>query len=159
MIKPKPCKYCGGTDHTTLMCFNKPRVPFKPATATKGYQNMEAAYTHWYRENPPDENDLWYCFYCGVPLTREPSKLDMGVQRITIDHYLARSGNVEIKYDPANFVACCFKCNSEKGSMSGDDYIELRKRRDNKNVLPNKSESATEALLYEENILDVDSGY
>lgn len=134
-MKTKECTYCGKSDHSSLMCFNKPRSNKPPNPDTKGYRNEKAAYAHWYRENPPDENGLWYCHYCGEPLTNDRDKLDLGIQRITIDHYKSRSGNPHLRYEPSNFVPSCYTCNSEKGSLDGDTYIKQRKRRVEKDGL------------------------
>lgn len=131
-MKNSPCKHCGSDRHTSLMCFSKPRKPKKKFYQTKGYQNMQAAYTHWYRDNPPDGAGLWFCHYCRKPLTKDPDMLSMGVERITLDHYYPRGSHQHLKHDPKNFVACCLGCNSEKASMDGDAYIKLRRERSEK---------------------------
>lgn len=91
---------------------------------------MKAAYRHWHRENQPDSSGYWYCRYCGVAITVDKDNLVMGVLPLTVDHYYSRSLRPDLKYDPKNLVACCPPCNTEKGSLSGDEYIKLRKRRE-----------------------------
>jgi 5-methylcytosine-specific restriction endonuclease McrA len=109
------------------MCFKKPRRAPR-AISKKGYRNTKAAYAHWYRENP-SSGGYYYCHYCGTAITREGYLLEMGIEPVTIDHYIARSNDPSLKYDPKNFVPSCYSCNSEKGSMNGDDYIKLRRER------------------------------
>lgn len=116
--------YCDGCNvtHRPIMCFNKPRKPLRPRTQTKGYQNEKAAYIAWHALNPPDADGLWYCDYCGVPLTNDPERMKFGIRPLTIDHVKPRGSNAELRYDPKNFVACCYKCNSKKGSMDADTF-------------------------------------
>jgi 5-methylcytosine-specific restriction endonuclease McrA len=58
------------------------------------------------------------CSYCGAELTLETS---------TLDHVVPRSsGGRDIM---RNLALACHACNLEKGSMSVDVFLEMRRRR------------------------------
>lgn len=127
----KYCDGCGVT-HTSLMCFNKPRKPLiyrpKPKRVSeqtkKHYRSLKAAYLIWYQRNKPDGSNLYYCFYCHRAITNDEQQMEMGIQPMTLDHYHPRSTHKDLVYDPDNLVACCYPCNSEKGSIDGDLYMQ-----------------------------------
>ncbi len=56
--------------------------------------------------------DGYVCHYCRLKLTVE----------VSVDHILPRSaGGQDIA---KNLVACCLKCNKNKGSISYESYVE-----------------------------------
>lgn len=106
------------------MCFYKPRVyksTAKTSKAVKTQINDTTTRRRWIYFNPP-EDDFWYCHYCGVPLTVNKDLMDMGVEKLTLDHKLLRSERPDLRYDTKNLLACCFKDNSLRGSMKYEAF-------------------------------------
>lgn len=68
------------------------------------------------------EEGIYYCHYCGLPLTIEPDLLDLGVEYLTLDHMQPRGSNPHKKYLQDNLVPSCLMDNSRKGSRSYEDY-------------------------------------
>lgn len=129
-MKQKPCKYCGKLNHTSIQCFDKPRKPIKKkmhlANRTgKQYAEWNATRRTWI-QNHPAVGGYWYCHYCGTALTILDDLLAMGIQPLTLDHYVARSDDPSRRHDDSNLVPACSRCNSEKGSMHGDKYIKVK---------------------------------
>lgn len=55
------------------------------------------------------------CFYCGRALT---------YSTVTLDHFVPKSkGGTR---DIANLFASCYKCNTEKGDLDGDEYLKRK---------------------------------
>jgi 5-methylcytosine-specific restriction endonuclease McrA len=120
MKSNKLCKYCGGTNHTSLMCFKKTKI--QSVDKIKQYQlkrkiDMKWVATRhtWIQDHPPISGG-YSCHYCKhfVPL-----------EELTLDHKTPRSGlGVTKKYDQDNLVACCAECNVLKGSMQYETFIK-----------------------------------
>lgn len=114
------CKYCGGTDHTSLMCLHKPRRPIaNESAATKSKRT--AVSRLWYELNPPDAKGLWYCYLrispeCPVVLTRST---------ITLEHVKSKVRHPELKYEVTNLKAACSPCNKLKGSLDIEELSQL----------------------------------
>jgi len=75
----------------------------------------------WIKNNPPEDN-LWYCHYCGVPLTIDDELVEMGVQYLTLDHVKPRGSHVSLATEQSNLVPCCLLDNDRKGSRSYEAY-------------------------------------
>lgn len=119
MLKPKACKYCEGTDHTSLMCFNKPRRPIKPKSDKTARLEQETRQL-WFALNPPNERGLWYCYLriapdCWNKLTRTT---------IQLEHVQSKARYPERKYDVTNLMPACGPCNKMKGSRDLEDIPE-----------------------------------
>ena len=54
--------------------------------------------------------DQWSCFYCQQPAT-------------TVDHIIPISKAPELVVNYENAVACCSKCNSQKGSRNQSVFL------------------------------------
>ena len=80
----------------------------------------------WIEDNPPID-DLWYCSYCSKPLTVDKDLINMGVEFLTLDHMNPRSRSPQLKYSNENLTPACYSCNSEKGSMSYEAFIEKKR--------------------------------
>jgi uncharacterized protein (TIGR02646 family) len=88
--------------------------------ATKAAKNWQAAKRKWYVANPPNDEDGYNCFYCGRFLFR---------QEVELDHYRPRSGNPELRFDLGNLRSSCHECNFRKGSIDGDRFLEIIKKK------------------------------
>lgn len=105
------CRYCGKDNHTSLMCWSKPRKPFrKIGPVTHKWLDTRK---EWVKNNPPDYRGYWFCFYCTRPLTYE---------ELTLDHLHPRSTHPELRYDHNNLVPSCYPCNIAKGSKDIDSF-------------------------------------
>jgi 5-methylcytosine-specific restriction endonuclease McrA len=65
------------------------------------------------------------CHYCGKRIKHDPLPVEWD-RRATIDHVVPLSAGGENKR--RNVVAACIKCNSDKGSMSADEFRAIVKR-------------------------------
>jgi len=80
------------------------------------------------RQNRKDfvlARDGWKCVYCG----RKSNFSKKGL-RLTQDHVVPKSKNGSNAI--GNLVACCEKCNSDKGSLDLDDYLKKREQQGDK---------------------------
>jgi len=68
-------------------------------------------YYKWIRKN----KQPWNCYLCGALL---------GIDTLTLDHIIPRRRRPDLRYEPSNLKACCFNCNSAKGSKVYDKIIE-----------------------------------
>lgn len=114
--RAKPCKYCGKTTHTSLMCFEKPRKTFKQIgpVAAKWIEARKL----WVKNNPPDANGYWYCY-----LKLPGCHVRMKYEELTVDHIKSRTRAPEQRYEQSNLAPACANCNKLKGSR---DLEELK---------------------------------
>jgi len=114
-VKPKGCKACGSTAHTAFTCPWKRRKPLsKRGKVTKKWL---ATRDLWLEHN---KAPYYFCHYCDKMMTRT---------QLTLDHYESRSRHPELRFALNNLVPCCAVCNEDKGSRSGDEYMEIMKTR------------------------------
>lgn len=73
---------------------------------------MEAR-NEFLQRNPSNHEGYWVCHYCGKWLT---------IEQLTVDHKDARSRRPDKRTDQSNLVACCKKCNGDKGSRSEEEF-------------------------------------
>lgn len=117
------CKYCQAeTNHTSIMCFNKPRRPIRQVSK-KTLRKEQETKRLWFENNPPDSKGVWLCYlrispWCPVKLTRST---------IELDHVKPRSGNPHLKYDITNLRPACTYCNQLKGSRSLESILNKDK--------------------------------
>ena len=108
------CNNCGIT-HTSIMCFNKPRIPIRPKPNLTWDQTVD----RWYALNPPDENGNWICYLQIADLC--PKLLDK--EQITLEHVIPKSRGKKYKYNVNNIRPACVYCNSLKGSRTLEDLV------------------------------------
>lgn len=51
--------------------------------------------------------------------------------QLTLDHKLSRSRHPELRFVLSNLVPCCMSCNTDKGSRSSEEYLEIIRSIDN----------------------------
>lgn len=115
-MKIKECKYCGKDNHTSLMCFQKPRRRIKPIsskTASKEQQTKR----EWFELNPPNEKGLWFCYLGISPMC--PGWLTRST--ITLEHVKSKARHPELKFEVTNLKPACSFCNEIKGSRDVDE--------------------------------------
>lgn len=61
--------------------------------------------------------ESYNCHYCGRFLLRN---------EVELDHFESRSRRPDLRYELTNLVPSCHRCNAEKGSLSGEQYLEKR---------------------------------
>src|SRR5215469_17939277 len=114
----KVCKYCGLTGHSSMGCFKRPNKPLKGKKRIKRIGKVGRQWWQtrqdWIKKNLPDSG-TWKCTYCGGELT---------MNILTLDHKLSRSRRPDLRYDLDNLVPACWECNTAKGSLSFEEYIE-----------------------------------
>lgn len=66
----------------------------------------------WLEQN---KAPYYFCYYCNKMMTRT---------ELTLDHYESRGRRPDLRFSLKNLVPCCAPCNAEKGSLSGDEYLE-----------------------------------
>lgn len=114
------CSYCGGSDHTSIMCQRKPRRPIRKE-AEKTTARRTATSREWFRLNPPDAKGLWYCYLRIAPNC--PHKLTRST--ITLEHVKSKVRHPELKYDVTNLKPACSPCNKLKGSLDVEELSQL----------------------------------
>lgn len=118
----KACTYCASTEHTSFYCYKKPRTPLARSTKvlkrtrvkqvgkyTKRWLDTRA---EWISQNPGP----WICHYGGC-------KLELGAMEL--DHKEPRSRRPDLRYVLDNLVPSCHFHNSEKRSLSHDEYRHI----------------------------------
>ncbi len=57
----------------------------------------------------------YFCYICGKSMTRS---------QLTLDHIQSRSRHPELRFVLSNLAPCCWDCNTAKGSLSLEQYME-----------------------------------
>lgn len=115
-MKQSICNYCGGDNHTSLMCFKKPRRRIKPISDKNKLKEQQTK-REWFDLNPPNEKGLWFC-YLGISPDC-PRKLTRST--ITLEHVKSKVRHPELKFDVTNLKPACSPCNALKGSRDVDE--------------------------------------
>lgn len=117
---PKPCKYCEGTDHYSINCFQKPRHAIKKIS-NKTLNKKQIVDRLWYETNPPDDKGTWTCY---LQLTKQcPIKLTRST--IQLEHVKSKVRHPELKFEATNLKPACSWCNRMKGSLNADEISGL----------------------------------
>lgn len=103
------CKYCGGNDHTSLMCLRKPRHAMRQESKNHKLNRMRTS-DSWYTINPPDKDGHWQCYlqispYCLKVLDRST---------ISLEHIYPKIKWPELRYRHENIMPSCAYCNKLK---------------------------------------------
>lgn len=120
--KVKPCKYCGQDTHFAFACFNRPHnqravkrkeIVRKAKLQRKGAhaKKWQETRAEWFRQNPADTYD---CYICHKAMTREET---------TLDHIRSRGRYPHLRYVLSNLAPCCWPCNTAKGSLDLQQYL------------------------------------
>lgn len=117
-MKQKACKYCGGENHPSWKCFDKPRIPLKN-NQLKHRAGVDPKWIEtrheWIHKHPPIDGG-YSCHYCRKFIT---------LDQLTLDHKIPKSGlGITYKYQLDNLVPSCYPCNIKKGSIHYDNYIK-----------------------------------
>lgn len=120
-ISPKPCSYCGKTNHNSLQCFDKPRVPLKKKKLETYEKELETKHG-WFKANPGPSYECYLQIseLCPKLLTRDT---------VIQEHMIPKSRGEKYKYDIKNIRPACEFCNFIKGSRTlenlAKDYPSL----------------------------------
>lgn len=115
----KPCKYCLSPDHTSIVCYKKPRGRIKSeskSTKNKRQKFRELLFITY----PPDEKGNWYCYlnissYCFKVLNENT---------LVWEHVKPRGSHPELKYETSNIRPSCEPCNALKSGKSLEKLAE-----------------------------------
>lgn len=127
MANVKHCRVCDEFGHTPFYCPNKPRAILerkrKLKVYGKYYKKFLKTKKQWFKDNPPDHAGYYYCYipFCGKALL-PPKSLEEG-EVVQLDHVESRARRPDLRYEDSNLKPICAKHNSEKGSMSYDEYM------------------------------------
>lgn len=109
------CKFCQGTNHNSIQCFQKPRKPLKNRKAIHKFGKQAAKWmetrNEWLQQNPGP----WQCHYCQITLD---------ISTISIDHKYPRGSHPELRHELSNLVSCCQRCNLKKGSQNYERFCQ-----------------------------------
>lgn len=114
------CKRCGRLGHTAFFC--KPRKPLQVKKRMSPVGKVGRKTMAQNREfiNSVPDNGL-FCFYC----------LHLGIENLLpreaaqAEHFYSRARHPEQRLDITNRVVSCAYHNELKGSMDGDEFLEL----------------------------------
>lgn len=126
-MKHKPCKYCGGTDHTSLMCFNKPRVPDARLKNRQlqyriGKEDAEdVAFRSGWKQSIANHTGMYPCYLKISPLC--PGWLTM--DQVTLEHKNPKSRFPEQRRDRKNAGIACEPCNKLKGTRTLEELQRI----------------------------------
>lgn len=107
-VKSKTCKHCESENHLSIQCFKRPKRVIKAGRVANRWQTTRR---QWFKAN---QRESYSCHYCGRFLLKN---------EVELDHYLSRSRRPDLRFELSNLVPSCHRCNQEKGSMSGDEYL------------------------------------
>lgn len=134
----KPCKFCGGTDHTGFTCRNRERKPMnkiskkrlenppppkirKPMNKVGKSAKKHAKTSNTWKElNPPDHQGYWYCLIGGAALS---DKSDSEVLPLNVCHKQSKARRKDLQEDQSNLFPGCPGHNKEQGSKSLEEYL------------------------------------
>lgn len=126
MMVSKPCTYCGGLTHTSLMCQKKPR---KPLIAKKPMKKKGPKTSKWLKfrkrylgNHPPNSDGYYTCYLCCKWVKPD---------QVTLDHMESRSRRPELVFDESNIRIACWDCNNSKGSLSTEEFLERKRNANN----------------------------
>lgn len=121
--KVKTCKFCGEPGHTQFYCLRRARKAIKVRKKLKAEGKHAVLWRQtrkeWILQNPPDADDNYFCYLCGVAISK--GKPDTPFMRMTLDHVKSRSRHPELRYELSNLKPCCWFCNRRKGSRDLDE--------------------------------------
>lgn len=114
----KPCKYCGALTHLAFLCRKKPRKPLKQlGKVGSQYADLREAF---FKANPAEAYYCYYCLYVGIEIPLDKSQ-------VCVEHYHSKARHPELRFTVGNLVASCHFHNKQKGSLDGDEYLEILK--------------------------------
>lgn len=113
------CKYCGGSNHTSLMCQQKPRKALNNERASTKSRRT-ATSRLWFKGNPPDHDGTWGCYlhispHCPIRVTRST---------LQQEHIKPKNRYKELRYMTLNIKASCEFCNKLKGPWTLEELAE-----------------------------------
>lgn len=119
-FQPKPCKWCGLSNHTSFTCRHKQRKGLH-ATAKinkhgKVAKQWAVTRTTWFRKFPPPPGRQYCCYICGIPVGLTPE----------LDHIASRTRHPELRFDLNNLLPICHLDNQAKGSRDLNHYLANR---------------------------------
>jgi len=107
----KKCKYCGGRNHSSIMCFRKARKPLRQESISHKIKRTATAKA-WFVLNPPDKDGYWECYLHISPrcLSR------VNIENIQLEHVYPKGKYKELRYRHENLKPSCSFCNDLKRS-------------------------------------------
>jgi len=124
---PKPCKICGVIGHSATFCRFRRNKPIARRTRIKSIGKVTTKWlryrAEWFETHPPDERGFYYCYYCkAIGVTEGLTR-----REATLDHWHSRTRKPGLRFEDSNIVVACYRHNKDKGSRSGDEYLEIIK--------------------------------
>lgn len=117
------CKYCGSTQHSSFMCFKKPRKAIRKE-AVKTRRKRLTTREKWLTANPADKDGNWPCYLqiaYNCPGT-------VNISTLTLEHVYSRADYPILRYEIINIKAACEFCNKVKFSNSIENLALLYPR-------------------------------
>jgi 5-methylcytosine-specific restriction endonuclease McrA len=124
---PKPCKICGVIGHSATFCRFRRNKPIARRTRIKSIGKVTTKWlryrAEWFETHPPDDKGFYYCYYCkAIGVTEGLTR-----REATLDHWHSRTRKPGLRFEDSNIVVACYRHNKDKGSRSGDEYLEIIK--------------------------------
>lgn len=130
----KPCKWCSSKEHYQTFCRKRPQKEIKRTPlpqSRKPIKKVGKVTNEWlqFRKHylvlhPPDEWGYYDCYLQTAPLC--PKRLLPN--QVTLDHKIPRGGlkGANLKFNEDNIAIACSPCNTDKGSMSLENYLKSK---------------------------------
>lgn len=125
MKSKKPCSLCGGTSHTALTCFLRPKKPMQAKKQLKATKPMKKqgkigkALAQQRKDYLADVPPPYYCIYCqyigiDIPILAE---------YLNVEHMKSKAKHAKLRFVRGNLAISCQGHNAEKGTLDIDQYL------------------------------------
>ena len=105
------CEICGKRSFSNRCMAHKIRKPLNQMG--KQGKKWQTTRRQWLRDNPGP----YFCYLCGSLLLQS---------EVTLDHVTSRSRAPELRYEQSNLRSCCWSCNSQKSSLSVEQFKKMK---------------------------------
>lgn len=113
------CKYCGGNDHYSIACFDRPRKPIAQESGLRKAKRLRTR-KRWFQKNRPDDNGQWPCY---LQISPDCAKM-VDKHTISLEHVRSKARSPKLTFRTENIKAACEACNKLKMSWSVQDLAE-----------------------------------
>lgn len=110
------CRHCGGKDHSSMTCWQRPRSGFTSKRKSLRWRSKKAEIKYgelhkaWHKMNRPNKDKGWTCWLQISPSC--PKQLTYA--KLQLEHVYPRAKFKELEYVVMNVKPACESCNKAK---------------------------------------------